>query len=340
MEQEQNTDQNNKQNLSDTDLFKFLNKYKFIIIIIAAIGFLGYSSYYVVDAGERGIVLRFGKAIQSDDGTYTLVEPGLHFKIPLIDQIKKVNIDRVYKAEFGYKTVEADVKSDIKTTDFEDVSWMLTKDLDIAEVQWVVQYRISNPYKFLYKVKNVDKTIKDASEAAMRLEIGDHFFKGVIGAKRERIAERAKEYIQNKLTEYDTGVTVQIVQLMQVLPPEPVKDSFEEINRAEQDRQTFEYEAQAEKIQAINEAKGRMQEMINIARGDSIAYVNLARGDSTELVTEGREYNKDPELVGQRMYNDFMREMLSKAGSVVIVDSLLKDSPLYIDISKTLGKSK
>ena len=146
--EEQNNNQNqqqNGQNLSDTDLFKFLNKYKIFISIIAIVIFLVSDIYYTIDANERCVVLRFGKF-------HTLVEPGLHFKIPFIDQVEKVKVDFIYKEEFGYKTVDADVKSEYATgKNFEEVSWMLTTessgDQSIAEVRWVLQYKIDDPVK-------------------------------------------------------------------------------------------------------------------------------------------------------------------------------------------------
>ena len=280
MEENNNNNNNNKKpDLRDTDVFKFLNKFKFTIVTFLLIFGLGYLSYYTVDANEKAVILRLGKY-------HDTVGPGLHFRIPLIDNDEKVKAELVYKMEFGYETIDADIKTQYSTSNFEDISWMLTKDLDIAEVKWVVQYKITNPKKYLFKVKNVEKTIMDISEAAMRLEVGDRLFDEVLGAGREEIAISAKEYMQEKLDEYmdlnlyddlecflykdedvcDSadgclwgkkdgipqcgapidlvpGIKIQLVQLMPVLPPRPVQDSFEEVNRAQQDKRIYENDA-------------------------------------------------------------------------------------------------
>ena len=244
---------NNTPDLRDTDLFKFLNKFKFTIATILLVFGIGYLSYYTVDANEKAVILRLGKY-------HDTVGSGLHFRVPLIDHVEKVKVDLVYKMEFGYETIDADIKTQYSTFNFEDVSWMLTRDLDIAEVKWVVQYKIVNPSDYLFRVKNVEKTIMDVSEAAMRLEVGDHIFDEVLGSGRERIALKVKEYMQQKLNEYRTGVKIIELQLMNVLPPRPVQDSFEEVNRAQQDKRIYE-----------NDAERKRTKVINIANGDTSA---------------------------------------------------------------------
>tara|TARA_Y100001970_G_C14198599_1_gene839682 strand:- start:271 stop:1254 length:984 start_codon:yes stop_codon:yes gene_type:complete len=313
MEQDKNKDQIN---FSDTTLFKFLDRFKYMLTILLLVLGIGYLSYYTVDANEEAVILRLGKYNDT-------VGPGLHFRIPLIDSIYKVKVEYIYKMEFGYETISADIKTRYSKSNYEDVSWMLTKDLDIAEVKWVVQYKISDPYKYLFKVKNVEKTIMDISEAAMRMEVGDRLFDAVIGAGRESIAIDAKEYMQQKLNEYESGIKIQLVQLMPVLPPQPVQDSFEEVNRAQQDKQIYENEAERKKTKIINMASGDASKMIDEAEGYKTERINQAKGDVARFNALLKEYKKYPQITKDRIYLEKISQVLSVASDKIIIDSEL-----------------
>ena len=324
-----NNEPNNKQNLSDTDLFKFLNKYKIFILIIGAIALLGSDIYYTIDANERGVVLRFGKY-------HTLVDPGLHFKIPFIDKVEKVKVDFIYKEEFGYKTVDADVKSEYaKDKSFEEVSWMLTTetsgDQSIAEVTWVVQYRIDDPVKYLYKVKNVKNTIRDVSEAAMRLAVGDKTFDEVIGDKRVEIGFEAQERMREILESYNSGVYVQTVKLMSVKPPANVADSFNRVVQAEQDKEVSQNVARKDSTNTINFAIGDRDRRISEAEGYRVEQINMAQGDVSRFLAILKEYEQDPTTsTKMRMYYDKVTSVLSNAGEVTVFDSSIQTlSPLF-----------
>ena len=178
------------------------------------LGLLMLTSVYTVGANENAVTLRLGKY-------YSTTGPGLQFKIPLIDKVYKVKVDYQYKDEFGFRTLRPGVKSAFSTKGYEAEAWMLTGDLKIADVRWVVQYKIKNARDYLFNVKNIDETIKDVSEAAMRLMIGDRSFIEVIQTERVAIAAQAKDYMQETLDKYKTGVSIQLVQLQGVVPPEP-----------------------------------------------------------------------------------------------------------------------
>ena len=348
---EDNNNNNNKPDLRDTDLFKFLNRFKLTITTCLLILGLGYLSYYTVDANEKAVILRLGKY-------HDTVGPGLHFRIPLIDSIEKVKAELVYKMEFGYETIDADIKTQYSTSNFEDVSWMLTKDLDIAEVKWVVQYKITNPNKYLFKVKNVEKTIMDISEAAMRLEVGDRLFDEVLGVGREEIAISAKEYMQAKLDEYmnhslykvnDTdsqslsadvvpGIKIQLVQLMPVLPPRPVQDSFEEVNRAQQDKRIYENDAERKRTKVINIANGDALKMIEEAKGYKTERINEAEGDASRFDLLLAEYKKYPDITKDRIYLERMGEILSKVKDKTIIDSDLDNVLPFLPLNQGLEK--
>ena len=327
---EQNSN-NNIPNLTETDLFKFLDKFKFPIIIIVLAGLLGYSSYYTVDANENGVVLRVGKYNST-------VGPGLHFKIPLLDKVTNVKVDFLYKLEFGYRTIEADVKTQYSTSNYENISWMLTKDLDIAEVTWVVQYKIKDPVKYLFKVKNVEQTIVDISEAAMRLEVGDRPFHEVIGSGRVAIASSAEKYMQQKLDEYESGILIQLVQLMPVQPPAPVADSFEEVNRAQQDKHIYQNDAEKRKAQIINIAAGDASKMIDEAQGYRAERINEAKGDVARFNALLKEYEKYPEITKDRIYLEMMEDILSITSNKVIIDSKLENVLPFLNLNKEANR--
>ena len=344
---EDNNNNNNKPDLRDTDVFKFLNKFKFTIITSLLIFGIGYLSYYTVDANEKAVILRLGKY-------HDTVGPGLHFRIPLIDTVEKVKAELVYKMEFGYETIDADIKTQYSTSNFEDISWMLTKDLDIAEVKWVVQYKITNPNKYLFKVKNVEKTIMDISEAAMRQEVGDRIFDEVLGSGREEIAISAKDYMQDKLDEYMNlslyrvsdsdlgnapsdlvpGIKIQLVQLMPVLPPRPVQDSFEEVNRAQQDKRIYENDAERKRTKVVNIANGDALKMIEEAKGYKTERINEAEGDASRFNLLLAEYKKYPDITKDRIYLERMGEILSKVKDKTIIDSGLDNVLPFLPLNQ------
>ena len=244
----------------------------------------------------------------------------------------------MYKLEFGYRTIEADIKSQYSTSNYENVSWMLTKDLDIAEVTWVVQYKISDPVKYLFKVKNVEQPIVDVSEAAMRLEVGDRPFREVIGSGRVDIASSTEKYMQQKLDEYESGVVIQLVQLMPVQPPAPVADSFEEVNRAQQDKQIYENDAEKRRTQIINIAAGDASKMIDEAQGYKAERINQAKGDVARFNALLQEYEKYPQITKDRIYLEMMEEILSVSSNKVIIDSELNNVLPFLNLNKEAGK--
>ena len=197
------------------------------LFIIIPIILLAFFSFYTVEANENGVVLRLGKY------SHTTM-PGLHFKIPLVDKVYTIKVDKQFKMEFGFRTLKAGVRTEYSKRNYNSESWMLTGDLNIAEVHWIVQYKIKDAAKYLFKVRDVENTIRDVSEATLRLMIGDRSFTEVLQVERVAIAEASKIHMQKILDKFQTGIAVRMVQLQGVLPPQPVADSFNEVIRAEQ----------------------------------------------------------------------------------------------------------
>ena len=275
--------------------------------------FLLLGSIYTVDANENAVVLRLGK-YNSTTG------PGLHLKLPFLDTVEKVKVDYQYKQEFGFRTLRPGVKTQYSNRGYEQESWMLTGDLKIAEVKWVVQYKIKDAKDYLFNVKNVENTIFDVSEAAVRLMIGDGSFIEVLQAERESVAIEARKYMQELLDSYKCGVSIQLVQLQGVVPPEPVADSFNEVNRAKQEQETLINEAKQAYNQKIFLVEGQAEKIITEANGYAIERTNQAEGDVALFESILLEYNKAPQITKDRLYLETMEYVLSNNKNKIIVD--------------------
>ena len=176
------------------------------IIIVVVLAVLGYSSFFSVGAEEVGVITRFGKFSRT-------VEPGLNFNIPFMEKVQKVAVERQQKQEFGFRTTKAGVQTEYTRDGVGGESLMLTGDLNLADVEWVVQYRIDDPYNFLFKVRNPETTLRDISEAAMRQIVGDRTVNEVLTVGRTEIATRVEELMQELCREYSLGIKVEQVVL-------------------------------------------------------------------------------------------------------------------------------
>ena len=280
---------------------------------IAVVLFLLYSSLYTVDANENGVVLRFGKYTET-----TL--PGLHFKFPIIDAVYKVKVDYQHKQEFGFRTMRSGVKTQYSNRNYQKESWMLTGDFKIADVKWVVQYNIKDPVAYLFNIKNIDNTIRDVSEAVMRMKIGDRSFHEVLQVERIAISDEARINMQEILDKYKSGIRVQMVQLQGVVPPQPVSDSFNEVNRAKQEEETLVNEARQEYNKKIYNVIGTAEKIINEAQGYAVERVNNATGDAELFNSVLREYKKAPKITRKRLFLEKMEKIMANVEEKVIVD--------------------
>ena len=277
-----------------------------------------YFSFYTVDANENAVVLRLGKYSN-------ITKPGLHFKIPLVDQIYLVKVDYQFKKEFGFRTLKAGVRTEYSKRNYSGESWMLTGDLNIAEVRWIIQYKIKDAADFLFNVRDVENTIQDVSEATLRLMIGDRSFTEVLQTDRVIIADNAKVHMQAILDKYQTGIAIKMVQLQSVLPPGPVSDSFNEVIRAEQEEETLVNEANQAFNKEIYRADGEAKKLINEAKGYAVERKNMASGDAALFELVLAEYKKAPQITRDRYFIEAMNEVYSKAPNKVIVDSRLEN---------------
>ncbi len=301
------------QETTPSDIEQFIRrKYKSIIAVIVLL-ILGFSSFFQIGAEEAGVVTRFGKHVRT-------VTPGLKMKIPFFETVYKVPVERQKKQEFGFRTQQAGVRSQYSRTGSatKDEAIMLTGDLNLANVQWVVQYRISDPYNYLFKVRNADNTLRDLSEAVTRQIVGDRTVNEVLTVGRADIASEVKGLLQEMAREYSLGIEIAQVVLQDINPPDAVKQAFNAVNQAQQEKETLINEAKSEYNKVIPRARGEAEETIQKARGYATRRINNAEGEVSRFIALYEEYIRAPEVTKRRIYLETMQEVLPQLGDKVI----------------------
>lgn len=289
----------------------------FVFLILALIATL--SSYYTVEPDEEAVVIRFGKYINT-------TQPGLHFKIPFgVDKVIKVKTKIVHQAEFGFRTTNLNTR---RTTyadqGYESEYLMLTGDLNVAEVQWVVQFQISDPFKFLFKTSEPITNIRDVSESIMRRVVGDKLVNEVLTTGRVGIADDAKRLMQEVIDKYDLGVTIKSIKLQDVNPPKVVQPSFNDVNSAKQEQEKMINQAEEAYNKVIPEARGKAQKLISEAQGYATSTVNRAHGDAERFNAIYKEYKRAPAITRKRIFLDTMEQIFSNLKNITIVDPKVK----------------
>jgi membrane protease subunit HflK len=292
-----------------------------IALIAGGLVFLAFmmSSWFTVQPEETGVIQRFGAVNRT-------VGPGLHYKFPIgIERATMVPTARVLKEEFGFFTTatpsgERSQYADPKTK-FKEVSLMLTGDLNVIDVQWIVQYRIEDPEQFLFQVRDPRQTIRDTAEAMMRQVVGNRLGSDVLTVGRVAVSTEVRDEMQRLLTEYKTGVRLVTVELQDVTPPDAVKPAFNEVNAARQDRERIINQAQERANREIPQARGEANRTISEAEGYAVERVNRAQGEATRFTTILADYRKAPEVTRQRLYLEAMNSILPDAKSLYVVDS-------------------
>jgi len=296
-----------------------------------------WTSYYTVAPEEQAVVLRFGAYVDSSP-------PGLHFKLPFgIDSAIKVPVTEVRKVEFGYRTLEAGRRSRYgRARSGSEETLMLTGDLNIAEVEWVAQYKIKDAKNWLFHVRDPEETIRDIGEAVMRSIVGDHTVTEVLTRQREQIGQQVEKELQTLLDRYETGVDVVTVKLQNAVPPGPVQAAFNEVNAAQQERSQLENEAQREYNKAIAQARGDALREVSEAEGYAIDRVNRAKGDVARFRELVEVYSVSPEVTRRRLFLETMERVLPDVRRVVVAtdDGVLKMLPLALDGTAAKGGGK
>ncbi|MDP3921431.1 MAG: FtsH protease activity modulator HflK [Candidatus Omnitrophota bacterium] len=290
--------------------------------------------FYQVDQDEAGVVQRFGEYVRTTG-------PGLHFKVPFgIERVRRVKVTHVFKEEFGFRTISAGVRSVFTGRDdinrdqqqtvrrgraggndpFLEESMMLTGDLNVAIVQWIVQYTVKDPVRYLFRVRNPRETIRNMSEAVMRLVVGDHQINDVLTAGREQIQAEAEKMLQELLDSYEAGIAVRNVILQDVTPPNEVKPSFNAVNEARQEKEKLINQAWEEYNRVIPRAKGQAEQQIRGAEGYALERVNRADGDAERFTLSWEAYKKYPEVTRRRLYLEMIQKVLPTLKDKLFLD--------------------
>ncbi len=298
-------------------------------VIAAAVVVVGvFTSFYTVQPEQRAVVKRFGAVIYQTD-------PGLHFKLPFgIDDAELVPTERVLKEEFGFRTTQQTATTArYETAGLDAESLTLTGDLNIIRVEWVVQYRIADPIKWLYEVREAEHTLRDVAEAVMRQIVGNRLGSEVLTVGRVEISLQARREIQQIMDGYQSGVSILTVELQDVLPTARVQPAFNEVNIARQERERMINEAEKRKNQAIPKVRGQANQLVAEAQGYAAERVNRAHGEVARFGAILSEYKQAPEVTRRRMYLEMIGDVLPRAGQVLVVQEGQQDPLPLLDLA-------
>jgi membrane protease subunit HflK len=269
---------------------------------------------YSIGPDEVGVIQRFGKYM-------SLSSPGLHVKFPFgIDRVTPIKVEKVFKEEFGARTLRPGVRTRYSARKYHDESLMLTGDLNILDVRWIVQFKIKDPVKLLFAVRDPQDNIRDVSEVVLRRLVGDYSVDEVLTTKREEIDHLAQQEMQQILDEYETGVYIVTVKLLDVNPAEKVKPAFNEVNEAKQEKEKMINQAWEAYNKVIPRARGEAEQTIRQAEGYALDKINRAKGESERFLVTLQEYKKAPEITKKRLYLETLMEVLPEAKAKYILD--------------------
>ncbi len=280
-----------------------------IFLLIVLVG-----TVYSIGPDEVGVVQRFGRYVY-------ISTPGLHVKVPFgIDKVTPIKVKRVFKEEFGIRTLRAGVKTQYSPRKYPEESLMLTGDLNILDVRWIVQFKVKDAIKLLFKTRDPVDNVRDISEVVMRRLAGDYRVDEVLTIEREEINDLAQIEMQKILDSYQTGIQVVTVKLQDVNPPDEVKPAFNEVNEAKQEKERMINQAWEAYNKVIPRARGEAEKAIREAEGYQLDKVNRAKGEAERFLDTWAEYKKAPEITQKRLYLDTMMEVLPKAKEKYIID--------------------
>jgi modulator of FtsH protease HflK len=296
---------------------KFPKKLVPLVLVALLLFWALSSSFFEVDTEETGVRLRFGK-FSKDSG---FADPGLNFKLPFgIDKIYLVKTGRVLKEEFGFRTVQAGVRSTYNNTGLEEESLTLTGDLNVSDIEWIVQYQIADPYKFLFRIKDPEGTIRDISEAVVRKVVGNSNVGDVLTTERAFLASAIETEIQGILNSYDIGIRIVTVKFQDVNPPNAVKAAFNEVNESEQQKESLIFQAREQYNREVPKAKGVAKSTILEAEGYAVERINMAQGEVSRFLALLDEYRKAPEVTRRRLHLETLEKVLPQLEEIYLMD--------------------
>jgi membrane protease subunit HflK len=304
----------------------------FVLAVLALAGLCAWSSFYTVPSDSIAVVQRFGRYLED-------VPPVLHFKIPLgVDVATSLPVKRQLKQEFGFTTPGArDPYQSSRHRNGMQETQMVTGDLNAALVEWVVQYRISDPVKYLFEVREPAETLRYVSESVMREVVGDRTVDEVITIGRQEIESESLIKMQALATKYAMGVSIDQVQLKNINPPEPVQESFNEVNQAQQEKEKLINEARRDYNKVIPLAEGEKDQRIREADGYRLKRINEAEGDIARFNSLLAEYRKAPEVTRRRIYIESLQRVMPGNRAKVIFDGEIGGILPFLDLGGLKG---
>ncbi len=313
--------------------FSFKPKFVIISITILLLIFIVATSIFVVDETQQAVVVQFGKYNRT-------VGSGLKFKMPFgIEKNYNVATQIVQNMTFGFRTQKSDIISHRSSGDYSNESTMLTGDLNIVNVEWIIQYKISDPRAWLFNVENRKKTISDISRSVINELVGDYYITDVLGNGRTSIEVKALKAMSEVFHLYNIGIQVTAVRLQNIVPPEgSVQDAFEDVNKAVQDMNRLINEGREAYNKEIPKARGQAEQLIQIAQGYAAERVNNAKGDVARFNSVLFEYNKNPSVTRQRIYYETLEEVLTNSESTTqFIDKDFKNIVPFLSLQKSSG---
>jgi membrane protease subunit HflK len=282
--------------------------------------FLLATSVFIVDQTERAVITRFGKYIDTRG-------PGLQFKLPLIDRNYTVNTQSVQSQEFGFRTVRSGVSQSYANTNRAqaDEFTMLTGDLNIVDVEWIIQYRVVDPRAWVFNVNDPIKTIRDVSRSVINMLVGDRAIMDIMGIERSAIQDEGRVLMNEMFTRFNLGINVIAVQLQNVTPPQGVQQAFEDVNKAMQDLERLVNEGQQAYNEEIPRARGEAARMVQVAEGYRAERVNRANGDVARFNSVYAEYSRAPDATRQRLYYEMIEDIFREEEDMTIIDRNLRN---------------
>jgi len=300
-----------------------------VIIVLQGV----YSSFFKITPSEVGVVLRLGEYSRT-------TPPGLHFKIPYLDKLYKVDVENIRKEEFGFRSRFPGQQATYDRNGYDMESLMLTADKNVINVAWIVQYRVADPYAYLFKVANVRQAIRDMSESVTRRIVGNMDFDYVL-SNRDLLAASVKNELQEELDGLFptgmSGVNIGTVQFQDINPPETVKPAFNEVNEADQDMKRLVNEAQETYNRVIPKAAGDAKKIIEQAYGYKAQRINDAQGETQRFTDILKEYKNAPAVTRQRMYLETMKQILPNVESIYVIDKDQQSPIPLMNITSAAG---
>ena len=293
------------------------------------------TSVYTVEPDGKAVVKRFGKV-------HEIAPPGLHFKLPFgIDTATFVPTERILKEEFGFRTIQPGQRTKYRRdTSLKDESLMLSGDLNVIDVQWVVQYRISEPDHFLHRVRDQSETIRDISEAVMRRVVGNRLGSDVLTVGRVGVANEVRNAMQKILDEYEMGIHLVAIELQDVTPPDAVKPAFNKVNEARQERERLINEAEKERNRLVPTARGEAKQTIAEAKGYATNRINESKGASARFSAILKEYKQAKSVTRRRLYLEALDDVLPSVGKIYVMPDGAAGALPLLNLAQDAQQSK